>query len=293
MAGIADWYIGGTTLFTTNENPSEFANLTFGHGTNVPSPGSNVSQGHIYSFRNIDVGPPPTQRGGRIQITRKNDVTRGFHIGSVRVGFIKEDVEPPFDASTDADKLVVGHLFCYAQEVNDVPTIEPAPVPGTHLADKVEGFFALSYTIDYATDDILLQLRSSGRLEQLGGGKLVDNVSVPLTKTPGDFTGIEFNWWSSGDPGVDTPRPKIILKGYTFDASDFSDPKLRIATAHDYKIVPSAEKTEYREQQEFLFNIGGVLSDNPDIKNPLLEGMDIELGNLHGYALTHFEILKP
>jgi hypothetical protein len=140
---------------------------------------------------------------------------------------------------------------------------------------------------------VLLGLTSVGRLPQLGGGKLTDNVNVALTKSPGDFIGIEFNWWTSDDFLVTTTRPTLILKGYTFDASDFSDPTLRIAAAFDYTVVPDSEKTEYREEQEFLYNIAGVQeTDDVDLKNFKVEGLMLNTRNLHGYAMTHFEILK-
>lgn len=295
MAGIADWHIGASTILNVRTDPLFFfANLAFGHGTDLPSPGSNEARGHIYSFNGLDLGPPVTGVGNKIQITRDNSFTRGFSTGSIRIGFRKMDIEPPFDSTEAALKGAVGSLFCYAQEVNNQSVTEPAPDPANLEADKIEGFFALIFDLNYFDDSVGFQLRAVGRQPTLGGGKLLGNVSVPLTRSPGDFTGIEFQWTSTTDPGEGQFRPKVVLKGYTFDSDDFSDPVLGIAAAHDYKVVPPAEQTDYRKQQQFLWNIDGFPGPTfAALQNPLCEGLDLHLQNLHGYALEHFEILKP
>ena len=298
MSGIADWHISPRASRSPAENElAFFSNLAFGQSTDVPSPGSNEAGGHMYAFQK-----EATQfntEGVVIRITRNNSFTRGFNIGGVRVGFRKTDVEPPFATTSDDIKDAFGVLFCYAQEVNGVAETEPSPDPIGRF-DIVRGAFQLVYSINFATDDVLLQLRSEGRLlAYSGGGPLTENVSVPLTKSPGDFIGIELNWFSSTEPTSD-PRPKVILRGITYDQPDFSDPVTRVAAAHDYKFIPIFEQTPFRKAQNFLWNIAGTNfldpsflgRSNPILLNPLLEGADIELGALHGYAMTHFEILK-
>jgi len=271
-------------------------NLAYGAGTDIPAV-STKARGHIYSRS----GPAETATSQVIQVTRNNTNVRGFHSGSIRIGFRKHDIEPPFEATDDARKGLNGVLFCYAQEVNDYPAgIAPAdktpstlvPDPLVVNSDKVEGHFDLIFGINHFSDRIGFQLRCESRLPSFGGGKLGPNkADETRTLAVGDFIGIEFRWESDEVPdevgGI--IKPTVTLKGYTALLEDFSDATPIIANRHDFDHPPPAERTAFLNDQIRLWNLWG---ETGRIRDPLVEGASWDTNNGHGFVCEYLEIFS-